>query len=917
MTARWYTLPLPFETPQRIAADLGISETLATVLARRGYTDSEAARRFLYSDGELYDPFLFPQMGLVCDRIRQAAATGESVIVHGDYDVDGVTATALLTGVLRELGVAAGHFLPNRFADGYGVSPRAIERIAAAGATLLITVDCGITALESIRSARERGLDVIVIDHHRPAAEGLPDALIISPLVCDYPCRDLAGVGLAFKVAQALLAGGGAARDLPPALAAELDLVALGTVADVVPLTGENRSLVQRGLVQLARNRRPGLKALMEICQVDAQSLSASQIAFRLAPRINAAGRLDDPGIGLSLLLEEGMGAARELAGRLDSLNRERQKLENQILAEAQEMIGGWSESLRTANGFVFSSTGWHEGVIGIVASKLVEIHHRPVIMIAEGDSHGKGSGRSIAGFNLHGALTELQGHLHGFGGHSAACGLTIDPGRIAAFREAFAGYADAKISASQLDAARYVDSLVTGRELNLKLAEELALMEPFGMGNPPVRLLMTGAQIRGDRKTRDGQHLQCQIHSGGVSASAIGFRQAFMQEKLKSRPQWDVVFRLEPNEFNGSVSTRLNLCEFIPFQAGDGRFPGLCEDQCDYSCQHRVAGAELWELVEADPFRSHRFLEGMIERLEADGAVADTAGDLGERLVDRRGFGSIRDQIARLITSGEDILLLVADVPRRRRLLSHELPLIDLDLQQVLLAGSRCSHARIASRLEQIGGGSGTVMMADPLTAFGTPGIAEGLHAFRHIVFVDPPQRQSLLAAAAALSPDAWIHLFYCGDEVQFTGKVLEHEYDLRAPLAKVFGQLRAGNAHPLNETTERLLLAGGRYLRQPALVARCLRVLGELGLISVEESRSGPILSVVEVLRIPGNIRDTSPESPPERPTGKIDLDSSPTYRAAKVFYEGCLKYLSKSLNGKPISNPETAISRSSSRP
>jgi single-stranded-DNA-specific exonuclease len=376
--------------------------------------------------GELHDPFLFPQMEAVCARLQAAIAAGEQICVHGDYDVDGITSTALLVTILSEMGAKVSHHLPNRFTEGYGIALPTVEKIAAGGASLLVTVDCGIGAREQLGRARELGMDVIVIDHHRPVADQLPDAEIISPLLCDYPFKELAGVGLAFKVAQALVAGGpgagpgsaaedsdgenpslagpvAAGEDLPSSLKRLLDLVALGTIADVVPLLGENRSLVKRGLNQMARSKRPGLRALMQVGQVEPSNLSAGLVAFRMAPRLNAAGRLEDPEPALKLLLAEEEKEAAALADELDSLNRERQRIENQMVAEAEEQIGRLTEEEKARRGYVLSSPRWHEGVIGIVASRMVEQHHRPVIMVAENETHGKGSGRSIPAFDLHG----------------------------------------------------------------------------------------------------------------------------------------------------------------------------------------------------------------------------------------------------------------------------------------------------------------------------------------------------------------------------------------------------------------------------------------------------------------------------------------------------------------------------------
>lgn len=880
-SARWHTPPLPYDKSKELARALGVSEILATVLSRRGYTDPEAARRFLSGEGELHDPFLFPQMQDVCRRIREAISSGETICIHGDYDVDGITGTALLISVLREFGAKVGYHLPNRFTEGYGVSPQGVRKIAGGGVTLLITVDCGIGSREEIELARSLGMETIVIDHHRPAEGGLPPATIISPLLCDYPFKELAGVGLAFKVAQGLLSDPGESDDLPEELVRQLDLVALGTIADVVPLLGENRTLVKRGLIQMARSRRPGLRALMEIGRVNPLKLNAGLVAFRLAPRINAAGRLDDPGPALELLLTEEADSGAQLAGELNSLNQERQRIENRMLAEAQQMVSRWPDEMRSAGGYVLSSPGWHEGVIGIVASKMVELHYRPVIMIAEGEEQGKGSGRSIPGFNLHAGLLELDHLLKAFGGHSAACGLNIEVGIIEEFRRQFARIAGERISMEDLHPRRHVDALVTGRELTLDLAQELSLMEPFGLGNPSVSLLATGVQVKRSRKTRDGQHFQCQIDSGGVTSSAIGFRQAFLFDKVNDHPEWDVIFRIEQNEFNGSVSPQLNLYDLIPRRAATEMPRGLCLSRCDYSCQDRVQGEEFWRLLEPGAYDQDVFLESLTRKFEESGACCPEEGaSLSHRLNDRRGSGSIPGQVAQLASTGESVLLLVADVPRRRRLVTHDLPVANLDLGRVILAGSRCGSASLQDRVENIDSGAPVLMLADLATTLATPGLAA---SFPHVVFVDPPPCQSLLHAIAAAAPTAWLHLFYCGDEVQFTGKVIKHEFDLRASLAKVYKQLRTGKAHPLSETTERLLLAGGKYLRQPTLVARCLKVLQELALISVEERDGEPILILPKM--------------------GKTELERSPTFSAVNSFFEECQKYLNKSLNVKPI--------------
>ncbi|MHB9112728.1 MAG: single-stranded-DNA-specific exonuclease RecJ [Thermoleophilia bacterium] len=878
----WHTSPLPYDTVRRLSQALGTSEVTASVIARRGYADAESALKFLDSDGELHDPFLFPQMQAVCNRLIAAISQGEEICIHGDYDVDGITSTALLLSIIQSLGGKVTTHLPNRFTEGYGIATQTVDKIAEQGTRLLVTVDCGIGALEQIARASELGLDAIVIDHHRPPEGELPDALMISPLVCDYPFKELAGVGLAFKVAQALLETAGSedfSGDIHPELKQHLDLVALGTIADVVPLVDENRTLVKRGLVQLSRTGKPGLKALMHAGQVEPGRVNAGLVAFRMAPRINAAGRLEDPGPSLDLLMAEDEQGANELATRLDGFNRERQRIENQMLAEARKMIGEWPDDRQSQRGYVLSSPKWHEGVIGIVASRLVELYSRPVIMIAEDENSGlgKGSGRSIGDFDLHGSLVELGGLLKAYGGHRAACGLAIESSIIEDFRQQFADYADNCLSGIELERSRYVDAVVCGRELTLELAQELSRLEPFGLGNPSVELLVTGARIQGDRVTRDGQHLQCLVESGGTRAKAIGFGQAFLQDAIRSTPDWDVAFQLERNEFKGSVSPQLQLRALFPRMSRPEKINGLCASSCDFDCPERVGGKAFWSLLAEN-------LD--IPDCWQPGAGADTrdsssaASPLNGRLIDRRGYGSISDQVAKLLSCGENVLLLVADVARRRRLASHELPLSGSTVEQVLLASARCNRPALEKRLKQIGNSSQTVLIADFPTVTAMPKL---LKTFEHLVFIDPPWNQGIMDSLATAAPAAYIHLFYCSDEVQFSIKVLEHEYDLRSSLTRVYRQLEAGKTYLLDESVERLLLAGGKHLRQPVMVARCLKILEELALISVKEEAEGPIMTVLEA--------------------NCTDLDQSPTYRGLQSFYRESSQFLSKSPDAKGI--------------
>src|SRR5215210_7863806 len=436
MQGSWTIRPCPSSEVLRLVRELGISEITAAVLVRRGSDSPEAARAFLAAEPPGHDPFLLGDMHAACERIRTAVAAGTRICVHGDYDVDGICATALAVLTLRELAADVSWHLPSRFDEGYGVSAATIGRLAGDDVGLVLTVDCGITAVHEVAEAKGLGLDVIVTDHHRPG-ETLPACPIVATRPSNYPFPELCGTGVMLKLAEAL--GVDSTR--------RLDLVALATIADVVPLVDENRALASAGLLALARTQSPGLQALMAAAGVDPAAVDAGAVGFRLAPRINAAGRLGHPRIALDLLLTEDRDEAKRLAGELERLNRDRQAVEERIVREALARVQEWPEAKQRRRGYVLAHEGWHEGVIGIVASRLVERFHRPVVLIAGGEDAWKGSGRSIPAFDLHAALGSCAPLLERFGGHRAAAGLSIRPERIAEFTEAFARAAEGALT--------------------------------------------------------------------------------------------------------------------------------------------------------------------------------------------------------------------------------------------------------------------------------------------------------------------------------------------------------------------------------------------------------------------------------------------------------------------------------------
>jgi single-stranded-DNA-specific exonuclease len=550
----WTVGPCPHRETSLLARELGLSEITASVLVRRGYGDPEEARAFLAGEQPLHDPFLLGDMTAACETIRCAVAAGTGICVHGDYDADGICATALAVLTLRELGADVSWHLPSRFDEGYGVNRETLARLAKSGCGLVLTVDCGITAVEEVAEAKQLGLDVIVTDHHQPG-EQLPECPLVVTQPSEYPFPELCGTGVVFKLAQALL---GPESEV---LRRHLDLVALATVADVVPLVGENRSLAIAGLRTLARTRRPGLCALMKAARVDPAALDEASIGFRLAPRINAAGRLGHPATALELLLTEEPARAERLAAELETLNRERQAVEERILREALAQVESWPEARRARRGYVLADEGWHEGVIGIVASRLVERFHRPVVLVAGGDDLWKGSGRSISGFDLHAGLGACANDLERFGGHRAAAGLSIDPARMESFAEAFAEHADAVLPEEALRPLVHVDALVPrGRRLTLDLCAELRRLAPFGLGNPPVTLLAPGCELAELAAVGEGKHLRFRVkqETGQDAGSAIAFRLGPQLDRYRRVGRYDVAFRLEENHWNGTVAPQL-----------------------------------------------------------------------------------------------------------------------------------------------------------------------------------------------------------------------------------------------------------------------------------------------------------------------------------------------------------------------
>jgi single-stranded-DNA-specific exonuclease len=574
--------PCRFEIPDcppadvdRLRRELGVSGPMAQVLVRRGMAEPSLAHAFLAGEEE-HPPEAFVGIGESVELLLGHIGAGTQITIHGDYDVDGICSTAVMVRTLRELGARVDSYLPDRAGDGYGLGTATVERLSARGTKLLVTVDCAITAVEEVAAARALGMDVIVTDHHAPRADGrLPDAPIVHPTLCDYPCRELCATAVAYKLAQALVeAHAHAGGAVQPAgedrssrarrvLAEDRDLVALATIADVVALVGENRVLVRNGLRALASTTKPGLRALMAVAGVDPSKANERSVAFALAPRLNAAGRLYRADAGLELILTKDSARAGQIAQELDSANRERRQVEMAIRFQAEAQMSELGE--RPA--YVLAQDGWHPGVIGIVASRLVERSGRPVVLVALDGDTGKASGRSVEAFDLLAGLTACGEHLLRYGGHRAAAGLEIERGRVPDFAAALSAHAERVLRPQDLVPVERVDALVGGEDLGMTLAEELQSLAPFGRGNPGVCLMVADATFADVRPMGEGKHARFTVESRGCRARAVAFGTGGRLPVAEGEPA-DATFTLEVNEWNGVSEPRLVLRQASPSAA-------------------------------------------------------------------------------------------------------------------------------------------------------------------------------------------------------------------------------------------------------------------------------------------------------------------------------------------------------------
>ena len=841
--------PYSYDEAHALTEALGVSLPVAITLVRRGYRTPDEARRFLSADEE-YGPDEFNGLAAAADTALAAAEAGARITVHGDFDVDGVCSTAILVGTLRRLGADCDWLIPDRLADGYGLSTANVERLAERGTELLITVDCGITSVAEVAAARELGMEVIVTDHHQPGDE-LPDCLILHPAVSEYPCPDLCGTGVAWKLACALSAMAGQ----PEAALADIDLVALATVADIVSLTGENRTLVRRGIDRIRRAPRPGLRALIEAAGCEPSQIDEGDLSFRLAPRINAAGRLYRADAGVELFLTEDPDRAAVIAQELDRANHERRATEQEVEWAAEAAIKELSDELRDGPALVVAGRDWHPGVVGIVASKLAERYWKPTVLISlNEDGSGRGSGRSIPGFDLLAAMRAGVDHLSRFGGHRAAAGLELKPGALDAFRSAFTQHTAEVFADNPPQRTERVDAVIGGAGLGLGLAEELEQLRPFGAGNPGIRLLVPSARVRDVGTMGEGRHSRFSLHSGSHRARAVAFGRSSLG--TTEEDQVDAAVRLEVNRFNGSIEPRVVLRDLYPLtprEEGDDKLRHTCaHDEADWWA--RLDRALAGEPAAGAPAASSP---------TGAGAPTATAGTARRRVPHA---GSPTSVLAELVSTGEGVLAVCADASRRAELALGAAGLARFGAPAARVACGRCSTEAIEPT------GECDVVLSDYAALALMPGGAAG---FCHVVQVDPPAS----AVEAGLVDAAWgerggyLHPAWGRAERDFALLVAGDQFDVRPHMAGIYRALRAGG--PLEGEILRAALMGENdHRRSPELAARCLRVLAETGLLD------RPLESGVRAIGAVSSER--------------TELDRSATYRACRTRHEEARSYL-----------------------
>lgn len=864
---------------QIFAHKLKISPITAQLLINRGIYTVEQGLAFLGSELErLHNPYLMIDLKKAVERILKAARSGERILLYGDYDVDGITSTALLARVLQRIGTDVHYYLPHRLTEGYGLHLAPLQRAREEGTSLVVTLDCGINALEEALWAEKNGLDLIITDHHEPPPE-LPQAVaVVNPKRqdCLYPFKELAGVGVALKVAQAILKESGKKNG---AWQDYLDLVCLGTIADIVPLHGENRILVKHGLARLAHTDNCGLRALMSISGVEKNTFDARDVGFGLAPRLNAAGRLGNPGKALRLLLTDNPAEAWEIASELNRSNQERQKIESAVLTEALHLLQA-KPHLQEAKVLVLASEGWHAGVIGIVASRLTEMLERPVLLVALAGGEGKGSARSIPGFNLYQALEYCREHLLNYGGHALAAGFTIDAGKIERLEKEINHYAAEALVLEDSIPLLELDAIIDAAQIDEELVGEIERLSPFGHTNPQPLLCFRKAKILESRVVgRNDKHLKFKFKMENKALEGIGFNLGAYAETVAAAGEVDLAFVPALNNFKGRRSIQLEVKELGTPAAMDisDQDETLCFDFKFTDILKKNKAQQI------DLFVPEFVLETLANRFVYSDNDTNKSKELfqGAVLTDWRGTLNRPAQLAKLAACGEPSLV-ITSCGYQTIELAHFLQLANPALcgqtgclNQAVPAEQR---NRTATMFQT---GKIKIVIATPNTAAPVIGYAREVLLY-HLPYND----LTCSSLIREMLPDGRLYLLFGPEDFEDNKAWLEVMAPDRNSLARIYRYLRQANNNGFLEHTNGADLARAMSLAGSPPFHACttktaLEIFQELGLLI----KQGPAqASRFKLLPVPSK---------------KKDLYESMTFRSLQSIKNKSIRWMESILN------------------
>lgn len=875
-----WQIKAPFPALQHVLAHrLGISSIVAQLLINRGIYTAEQGYAFFHSGLEkLYSPHLLKDMDAAVRRITSAARAKEKILVYGDFDADGITATVLLVRVIRGLGGMVDYYIPNRLEYGYGLHLDILRRYREKGVSLVITVDCGVSSLAEADWARENGLDLIITDHHEPPPV-LPRApAVINPKRpdCPYPFKELAGVGVALKLAQALLEHAGAEAQ---AWQDYLDLTCLGTIADIVPLYDENRILVKHGLDRLAHTEWPGLQALLEVSGTSNNTLGASEVGFRLAPRLNAAGRIGDPELAVRLLLTDHAPEAQALARELHRDNTVRQEIEAKVLKESLALLER-QPGVAEDKVMVLASAGWHPGVIGIVASRLTELFYRPVLLVSLADDRtGRGSARSIPGFNMYQALSHCREYLLTYGGHALAAGFTLAADKIEDFTRKINQYAAAVLDGDKMIPRLDIDGLITLNQVTEKLVDEINRMQPFGLSNPPPLLGCRKASVAACRGVgKESAHLKMRLRSGSVTVESIGFNLGAYAEVLATEETVDLAFAPGINEYQGRRSLQLKV--------KDVGMPAKLDIEKDF----------LNEYGRQDIVHHDRglFVPEFIHAVVSGTGLAEPQTHFpgAPEAPPRQLFVDLRESAARQMKLGE----LLADECPAIVLTACAAQTIEisyyLQLSYPSLKGKvACCHgAMSAPQLEKnaarFGAGAVKVLIATPAAA-GALNLTAGRVVFYHLPF----SQGEFNLTGRVVKPDGRVYLFFNTFDLENNISWLAATAPDRNCLAAFYTLLRRsmngrGVFTLAPAQAARMLADSGYPYARECTVHAALQVFQEIDLL-----QAAPKGAAMQITMLPA-------------PGQKQDLHRSPAYLSLRQIREASTAWMTKALR-EPVNN------------